>query len=389
MSAVVVHGALVLNAMQWKKSDVIVRDGVVAASLPPTGQVETIDAEGCWLIPALTDAHCHLFPTHLRRLPIYGVGYAMDMFCTPDMRPYMDQEADQGGSRYLTTGVGATVRGGHPYQLVTAGLYPDFPAVADLGGPRAFVREQIAAGSAMIKLFIDDGRLAGQILPALNPATASELVAEAHERNLLVVAHAPTVDLAIIALEAGVDGFAHAPVPDGRIDAEEFVSAVAQRQAFMVSTLVASASALGLPQIGSLAGSPLWSRVPDRWRAHLERRGRAAPDRPALERLLGLVALAHDQAVPVYPGTDAAFPGVMPGASLHVELELLQACGMSATELLEAATSGLRQRLGVATGGAQVNQRAEFLLLERDPRESIAATRWMRAVVLGDRIVRF
>lgn len=389
MSAVVVHGAFVLDAMEWKRSDVFVLDGVVAASLPPTGRVETIDAEGCWLIPTLTDAHCHLLPSHLRRLPIYGVGYAMDMFSTPGMRPYMDQEADQGGARYLTTGVGATVRGGHPYQLVTAGLYPDFPAVAERGGPRAFVREQIAAGSAMIKLFIDDGRLAGQVLPTLSPATASELVAEAHERNLLVVAHAPTVDLAISALEAGVDGFAHAPIPDGRTDTEEFVSAVAQRQAFMVSTLVASASALGVPQIGSLAGSPLWSRVPDRWRTHLTLQGRAAPDRPALERLLGLVALAHDHSVPVYPGTDAAFPGVMPGASLHVELELLQHCGISAPELLEVATSGLRRRLGMPTGGVQMNERAEFLLLERDPRESISATRWMRAVVLGDHIVRF
>jgi len=389
VNAVVIERAVVLDGGHEERRDVVVRNGVVVADVPSTGRVDGIDADGCWVVPALTDAHCHLQPGHLRRLPIYGVGLALDMFSTPDMRPGMDQEAAAGGAGYLTTGVGAAVRGGHPYQLVSAGLYRDFPDVGEQGGPRAFVDRQRAAGWTMIKLFMDDGRLAGHVLPTLGPATASALVREAHEHGLLAIAHAPTVDLAMRALEAGVDGFAHAPVPDGRVDAEEFVSAAVQRQVFLVSTLVACASALGVPQAGSLAASPLGGRIPQQWRRHLERSGRGIPDKPALARLLDLVALAHERGVPVYPGTDAAFPGVMPGASLHVELELLRDCGMSPIEVFEAATSGMRRRLGVPTGGVEVNRRAEFLLLERDPRESIDATQSIKAVVLGEHLLIF
>lgn len=164
-------------------------------------------------------------------------------------------------------------------------------------------------------LFIDDGRTAGWVLPTLTRSIARDVVAEAHESDLLVVAHAPTVDLAIMAIETGVDGLAHAPIPDGQVDTEEFVSAAEENEIFIISTLVATASAMGLPQIGTLRSSRLWNWVPDKWRKHLGQSGRATPDGSAFERLQTLVASACNRAIPVYPGTDAAFPGVMPGAT--------------------------------------------------------------------------
>jgi imidazolonepropionase-like amidohydrolase len=396
VSTVVVSGGVVFDGTRWHGArDVVVRDGVVAGHHSPgagqaAGQVDaTIDAEGGWVIPALTDAHCHLLAGHLRNLPLFGVGYAVDMFSTPDMRTRMDEEAATGGARYISAGVGASARGGHPYQLVASGLYPDFPSVAESGGPAAFVRDRVEAGSPLIKVFIDDGRSAGQSLPTLSEATVAALAEEAHARDLPVIAHAPTADLALRALEAGVDGLAHAPIPDGGTDAGELVSAAAETGSFIISTVVATSAALGVPLIGSLARSPLWKRVPVGWQRHLARSGRAVPDQAALERLLTLVAAAHAARVPVYPGTDAAFPGVMPGASLHVELEILQGCGMSAADLAVAATSGLRRRLGLRTGGVHPGSRAEMLVLDRDPRESITATRAIRFVVLGELILRF
>lgn len=392
MSTVLIHGGVVLDETHWREAqDIVVRDGIVLDfDAPVVGQIDsTLDAEGCWIIPALTDAHCHLLPTHLRRLPLFGVGYAVDMFSTTDMRWHMDQEAAAGGARYITAGVGAAIRKGHPYQLVDSGLYRDFPSVSESGGPAAFVRDRAEAGSSLIKVFIDDGRSAGQNLPTLNQSTVAALVEEAHIRKLAVVAHAPTADLALRAIEAGVDGLAHAPIPDGRADAEELVSAAANKGTFIISTVVATAAAFGVPLVGSLPQSPLWARVPAGWRRHLKLSGRALPDDAAIERLLQLLASAHEAQVPIYPGTDAAFPGVMPGASLHVELEVLRSCGVSDEELVVAVTSGLRHRLGLMTGGVHSQGRAELLVLERDPRESIIATRSIRFVVLGELILRF
>lgn len=391
MSTFVVRGGVVFDGTEWRGvQDIVLRDGIVVEEEPSTRQAhEQIDAAGCWVIPALTDGHCHLLPSHLLRLPFFGVGFAVDMFSTGDMRPGMDQEAAAGGARYVTSDVGASVRGGHPYQLVESGLYRDFPSLEESGGPAAFVRDRVAAGASLIKVFVDDGRAAGQCLPTLQPSDVALLVAEAHARRLPVVAHAPTVDLALAALEAGVDGLAHVPIPYEDAESDDVVAALAARRAFVISTVVAIAAALGVPLVGSLPRSRLWERISTRWRRHLGLAGRAVPEEATLRRVLKLLASAHEAGIPVYPGTDAAFPGVMPGASLHVELEVLRDCGFSDHELLVAATSGLRRRMGWRLGGAHPEGRAELLVLEEDPRESITATRSMRTVILGEKVLRF
>jgi hypothetical protein len=79
----------------------------------------------------------------------------------------------------------------------------------------------------------------------------------------------------------------------------------------------------------------------------------------------------------------------MPGASLHVELEVLRSCGIPNQELLVAVTSGIRRRLRRMTGGVHAGGRAEVLVLERDPRESITATTAIRCVLLGDLVLNF
>ncbi|WP_136519008.1 MULTISPECIES: amidohydrolase family protein [Cellulomonas] len=394
MTTCVVRAARVRDAGGWATRDLVVRDGVLA-DVTPAGQAadaddgHEVDAAGWWAAPVLTDAHCHLLPGHLLRLPLYGVGFAMDLFSAPGARAGLDREAASGGARYATAGVGAAVRGGHPYQLVAAGLYPDFPSVAESGGPEAFVRALVASGGTVLKVFLDDGRLAGTSLPTFTPREVAELVAAAHAHDCRVVVHAPSADLACVALGAGADGLAHAPVPESDDQAEELVEVALRHGAFLVSTLVATASALGLPQSGSLAGSPVWERVPAGWRAHLRRSGRAAPDRAAFDRLLGLVARAHERGVPVLPGTDAAFPGVVPGASLHVELELLHRCGVEAHALLDLATAGLRERLGLGGGRLVRGARAEVALLDEDPAETVHAWGRLRALVLGTATLRF
>ena len=86
-------------------------------------------------------------------------------------------------------------------------------------------------------------------------------------------------------------------------------------------------------------------------------------------------------------GTDTGNPCILPGFSLHDELELLAAAGIPNPAVLRIATLGAaeflqrRSELGTISAG----KRADLVLLDADPFGSIANTRAVRAVVADGR----
>ncbi len=84
----------------------------------------------------------------------------------------------------------------------------------------------------------------------------------------------------------------------------------------------------------------------------------------------------HAAGVPILAGTDAINPGTAHGASLHRELELLVAAGLSPSQALAAATSLAADRFGLADRGRIApGLRADLLLVTGDPCTEIKATR--------------
>ena len=82
-------------------------------------------------------------------------------------------------------------------------------------------------------------------------------------------------------------------------------------------------------------------------------------------------------------GTDSPNPLLAPGASLHDELQLLVAAGLTPTEALMAATRGDAQLLRAdSIGVLQVGALADFLVLTGSPLDDISNTRNIEMVVL-------
>ena len=102
-----------------------------------------------------------------------------------------------------------------------------------------------------------------------------------------------------------------------------------------------------------------------------------------------IVAALHAAGVPILAGTDAPMPLVYPGYSLHDELELLVASGLSTADALRAATIGPSRVLGLEAeqGTIAIGKRADLVLLDADPLERIAHTRRIHAVVIGGRLL--
>lgn len=350
-------------------TDVLIEDGVLAAYDGGRAD-EEVPGAGRTLLPGLIDAHTHVFDGSLAQALTYGVTTELDMFCLPgnlarqrELAASRDDVAD-----LRSAGVVATAPGGHPSQIMAnmpgdlrvqlGDAVGDFDTVTGPGDAAAFVAARVAEGADYLKVIIDHGTTAGAEIPVLTPETVAALTAAGHAAGLRVVAHAASAADATIALDAGVDGLAHVPFDATPDEAEDVVAQCAARDVFVVSTLVYA-----------------------EWLASNE----AAPAQTAVrlraDHAMTITRELLAAGVRLLAGTDANIWQPSHGASMHRELELLVAAGLSPLAALTAATSapadvfGLTDRGRVAPG-----LRADLLLVEGNPAEDISATTKITAV---------
>lgn len=105
---------------------------------------------------------------------------------------------------------------------------------------------------------------------------------------------------------------------------------------------------------------------------------------PHAEFFLIATGLLHEAGVPLLTGTDAGVFGVIPGASVARELELLVASGLSPYEALNSATRVNAEILGFEkTGMILPGYRANLVLLPNDPLTEIGAVEFPAGVMIG------
>ena len=90
--------------------------------------------------------------------------------------------------------------------------------------------------------------------------------------------------------------------------------------------------------------------------------------------------------MPILAGSDAANPGQLPGAGLHLELAKLVDAGFTAGEVLRIATWDNSRFLGgerADFGEIAVGKRADLVLVAGDPTARIDALARISWVILG------
>jgi imidazolonepropionase-like amidohydrolase len=130
-----------------------------------------------------------------------------------------------------------------------------------------------------------------------------------------------------------------------------------------------------------------------RWEADLtETAAKPDAERTALRRFfehgLRITALAHRAGIPVMAGTDANDTMIVPGFSLHRELTLLSAAGLTNMEVLRTATTIPARYLGRSAdlGGIGTGKKADLVLLRANPLGDIRNTAAIEAVVANGRL---
>jgi imidazolonepropionase-like amidohydrolase len=389
------------------------------ADVPVPADARIIDAAGKWIIPGLIDAHVHFFQSG-------GLYTRPDVVDLRAVRPYaVELEAIHAGlddafRRVLASGVTAVVDLGGPFWNFDvrdrAGDEPFAPRVAvagplistvddpplDLGDPpivkaaspddaRALVRRQLERRPDFIKLWF--------IVDAEHPVEAGApmiraAIKEAHAAGVRVFVHATELEAARAAVDAGADVLVHS-VHD-RVADPAFVELLRSRGTILIPNLVVLEGyaevltgetvltdverRLGDPEvIGSWAEFALVADDAAR------EKGRARRDKylvraPIMRQNLALLRAAG---ITLAAGTDAGNIGTLHGPSLHRELELLAEAGMTAEEVLLAATRSAARVFAAQPdfGTLEPGKLADLLVLDADPLADVRNARRIALVV--------
>ncbi len=383
---------------------VVVRYGTIV-QVGPSAEVEipagatVVDGRGEFLIPGLWDMHVHALwaadvpATFLPLFVAHGVTGVRDMGGTLDVLAQARDDVRM--DRYPAP------------RLVASGMILDGPepvhpevsiAVADAADARRAVERLARADVDFLKVY------------TLLPAEAFEaVVAEAAVRSLPVAGHVPAAVGPVAAAEAGMrsvehtmnelDGFCAREEPEA---CDPIVAAFREHGTWQVPVLAverdrAKEQMAADPRLAYMPESLLqyWfgARPPDAdARAPADGRPPApasAERTPELPEEAWLTTLLHEAGVPILAGTDAGVPFSLPGWSLHEELELLVAAGLTPAEALEAATRGPAEYLGRTEelGTIEVGRRADLVLLRANPLDDIRNTRAIEAVILGGELL--
>ncbi|MGI5228847.1 amidohydrolase family protein [Actinoallomurus sp. CA-142502] len=181
-------------------------------------------------------------------------------------------------------------------------------------------------------------------------------------------------------MEAGADGVTHLHYDE--VISDDLITRMREQGMFVITTLAVTASGASDgagPRLG--ADLRVASRLNTAWRDNL---GREFAWNARLSNALRSVGLLHAAGVEVLAGTDAAHlgaPGLAHGASLHDELRLLEAGGLSPVEALTAATRRTADRFGLTDRGRiEPGASADLVLVDGDPTSQLSSTLNTRAV---------
>jgi imidazolonepropionase-like amidohydrolase len=106
-------------------------------------------------------------------------------------------------------------------------------------------------------------------------------------------------------------------------------------------------------------------------------------------KVLQLTKIMYDNGVQILSGTDIPNFGLVPGASLHHELELLAEAGIKPLKVIEIATSNGAKALGIGdiSGSIQPGKQADIIVLSANPIHNISNTKEIESVMNDGKFV--
>ncbi len=368
-----------------------------------------LDGTGRTLIPGLIDAHVHVTGWSLPLFLRYGVTTVRDLHNRPDyVLPLAREDAPD---RPRIVAAGALLDG-------PGSFWKDARIVSTTADARIAVREQVAAGAGVIKVYT-----------RLHVGLINTIVQEARARGVPVAAHLGKTT-AIAAAQAGVTSIEHlSGIADAASDQparllaahDDFLGGWTAFEREWVrldparlDEVARALHASGVVLVPTLALHEAFSRLEDpdllrdpaladvppqvlarEWDpADITGRAGWTPEtmrafKQALPVMQRFVAAYMRMGGRVAAGTDTPQQFVVPGASLHRELQLYVAAGLTPAAAVKTATAEAAALLGISdrAGTVDTGKDADLVLLDGNPLADISATLRIRLVMRGGTVV--
>jgi imidazolonepropionase-like amidohydrolase len=423
---VAITGATVVTMTRdsvLRDATILVRDGRIAALGPasrirvPSG-ARRIDGRGKFVVPGLADMHAHLYadewvadsvaPAELGVFLAHGVTTARMMIGTAVHRELR---------RRIERGT-----------LVGPQLFIASPQVSGDSGANTYVVRTPEEARRAVRLAVDSGYDFVKLTTNIPVDVYDALVAEAAARRITLVGHVdPRVGVAR-ALRARqqiehLDNYMESVLADSapsrasvsdvgayrganwatldHVDdrkVEAIAGATARAGTYVTPTLAFFHLWFATEQSDSaLHARPDYAHIPPRMRQLYERsHTRFWQNPPSAARRARYVVVRNrmvraivDSGGHVMAGSDA--PGGLMGYgwTLHRELEMLVAAGLTSSEALAAATMVPARWLGADRdwGSIAPGRRADLVLLDADPLRDIRNTTRIAMVMVGGRVL--
>jgi imidazolonepropionase-like amidohydrolase len=374
---------------------VLIQDSQIVAAGPDVivpNQAHVVDLTGQTVLPGMFDMHGHLYAYDGRRISGQFSAYPRLYLAGGVTTIYSPGDFDPAGAIRLRDRIAKREEVG-PHVLTAGPYFTSGNAVEWMLSPET-VEEMLALYTAW------RSRIDGlKVYTGITEAQFAALVQAAQADGLPVTGHLESISAAR-AIELGITGIEH-----GIFSMSEFWPAGA--------TLEGQYCALGELDVSNPAVTGLidaivahhvyvdptmvvfepellnFEPMVDDWEKYLTPLARAplqsmlrALAQPndtcllqALEKQAQFIKALHDQGGLIVTGTDPVLPVLVPGYSLHRELQNLVEAGLTPLEAIQAATLNAATALGLAAerGTIEAGKTADLVIVEGDPAEDITA----------------
>jgi imidazolonepropionase-like amidohydrolase len=378
----------VADAVVVIEGDRITAAGPRAKVKIPKGAT-VVDAKGKFVLPGLWDMHAHF--EQVEWGPIY-------------LAAGVTTVRDVGNEFDFIKSVRDAIKTGHGLgpRLLLAGIVDGDSKMA-LGIIRANNADE---ARAVVNRYKEAGFDQIKIYSSIKLDVLQAITAEAHRLGMTVTGHVPNGMNAQQAVEAGMDQINHIQyipaimVPKDRkpgMTATINLDSVEAKQALEFlkahGTVVDPTIAL-MELITNPSNVPVSTFEPGITKVARELAGplnntgvppaSAQRAHQVFEQWMSILGALHRAGIPIVAGTDQAIPG----HSLYREIELYVKAGFTPMEAIQAATlvPARVMKLDKEVGSIEVGKRADLILVDGNPLESISNIRNVRQVVTGGRI---
>src|SRR5215213_4691585 len=352
-----------------------------------TARVNILNLTGKYVIPGLFDMHAHVAGVRKNSYNQNFSETALDLLLDYGVTTIRNPGGPTNESIALKHNVSeGNIEGP---EIFTAGRLLNGPQIAipfvekqisNEDEAREEVRYQAAAGVDFINLYV-----------GLPPNLVKAAIDEAHSQGIRVIGHlymTSWTDAANLGIDALTHGVPVNPflLPSGDKREQFLENGGGPFDHFLWLDLVD----LNSTEIREMINALVENDIPvdptlGIYEAMLTDDGSSNPrNQLRWAKVLQLTKIMYDNGVQILSGSDIPNFGLVPGASLHNELELLAQTGIKPLEVIEIATNNGAKALGIddIVGTIQPEKQADMVVLSANPIENISNTKQIEAVMV-------